>query len=147
MSSYEKLLEIKNKYRYDYFIMALSHFFDLGYQVAKQMPEEEIENAEANGLMTKDCVQWIMRTAKEIANCVDSAVEVVQFCNAEDIYDVRYYANKLPRWRMEEMLQSRISQENNDTTKEEELEELTFLYDCDAEDFELLGFDIPEDMR
>ena len=145
MSSYEKIKKIKNRYRYDYFAMACSHFFDIGYRNALAITEEEIENAEGNDLMTKEFVQWLMKTAKEIAEASETAVDLVQFCIAEDIYDIQYYANKIPRWKLKEMIQQRIMYDEYDFSKKEDVEEACEKYDCDAEDFESLGYTVTED--
>ena len=57
MSSYEKIKGIKNQYRLDHFAIACSYFFDIGYRHALEITDEENENAQENGLMTKDFVQ------------------------------------------------------------------------------------------
>ena len=145
MSSYKKLLEIKNDCRFDHFVLALGYFFDIGYQGAKNITDKHIDSAKGNGIMTRDFVQWLMREAKEIADSVTSAIDVVQFCEAEDIFDIRYYANKIPYSELEDMVKERLCCEDYDTTKEDELQKLCNLYDCDPENFEMLGFSIPEE--
>ena len=87
-STYEKLKKIKNTTRLDFFVMACTYFFNIGYEQAKKITDEDINAAQSNGLMTKEYVQDLMRCTKEIANTVDNAVELVQFCQAEDIYDI-----------------------------------------------------------
>lgn len=145
MSSYEQLLRIKNESRVDHFALALGYFFDIGYQAASEITDEDIANAEGNGIMKKDFVQWMMKTVRLFTEVTDSAIEVIQFCMVEDIFEIRWYANKLPRYQLEDMLQTRIAREKYSTNKEDDLEELCDLYDCDSENFELLGFNIPEE--
>ena len=142
MSSYKKILEIKNSCRLDYFVVACSYFFDIGYNEAKELTEEDIDNAEGNGIMTKDFVQWIMKTAKQIADVSEGPIDLVQFCAAEDIFETQYYAGKLSRGRLEEMVQARMVQEKCVTTDEDDLQNLCDLYEAEPDDFELLGYDI-----
>lgn len=147
MTTYEKLLELKKSTRYDYFALACGYFFDIGYNAAKEITDEEIKNVEGNGIMTKDFCEWMMETARTIANTIDSAVELVQFCMAEDIYDIRNYANKLPRYKLEEMIKYRLNSEEIpiDVSPIKKIEFLCNVYDCDEEDLELLGIDIPDE--
>ena len=144
MSSYEKLKEIKNQYRLDHFVMACAHFFDIGYRNALEITDEEIENAQENGLMTKEFVQFLMRTARELAQVSESAIDVVQFCAAEDIFDTRYYVNKLSRNTLEEMIEASLCHDEYDFSKVKDIEEACEKYNCDAEDFETLGYELTE---
>ena len=74
----------------------------------------------------------------------ESPIDLVQFCMAEDIYDTRYYANKISRFRLEEMIEQRLSYDGYDFSKVNDVEEACEKYDCDAEDFEFLGYEITE---
>ena len=145
MSSYTKILEIKNSCRLDYFVMACSYYFDIGYSGAKEITERAIQKAEGNGLMTKECVQWIMKTAKRIAEISEGPIDLVQFCMAEDIFETQYYAGKLSRGRLEEIIQARMSQENSCITEPDGCQNLCDLYECDEGDWELLGYTLPDD--
>ena len=137
--SYVKLIEIKNSCRFDHFVMAVSHYLDIGHRNAKEITQEDIDSVEENGLMTKEFCQFLMRTAKIIADSVDSAVEVIQFCTVEDIFETRFYAGKLSRGELEDMVKARLANEDDDDTST-----LCELYDCDEEDLEMLGMGIPE---
>ena len=135
--SYEKLMEIKNSCRFDYFVMAVSHYLDIGHRNALRITESEIKSVEGNDMMSKDFCEWLMETAKKIADSVDSAVEVVQFCMVEDIFDTRYYAGKLSRGELEKMVQYQLNYEIDGCTN---LEDVAGRWDCDVEDLELLGY-------
>ena len=145
MSSYEKIKEIYNQQRVDYFAMACSYYFQIGHSSAWDISEEDIAKAEENGLMTKEFVQNLMKTARDIAKASESSIDLVQFCMAEDIFDVRLYANKIPRYKLEEMIKSGIYNDNYDFTKVKDVEEACDKYECDAEDFESLGYEITEE--
>lgn len=144
MSSYEKIKEIYRQQRLDYFVMACSYFFDIGYAQAKELTEDDIDKAEGNGLMTKEFVQFVMRTAKEIAEVSESPIDLVQFCMAEDVFDIRLYANKVPKFKLEQMVEQRLSYDEFDFSKVDDIEKACEKYDCDAEDFEMLGYEITE---
>lgn len=144
MSTYEKIKEIYRQQRLDYFVMACSYFFDIGYAQAKELTEEQINKAEGNGLMTKEFVQYIMRTAKEIAEVSESPIDLVQFCMAEDVFDIRLYANQVPKSKLEQMIEQRLSYDEFDFSKVDDIEKACEKYDCDAEDFEMLGYELTE---
>ena len=141
--SYEKLMEIKNSCRFDYFVMAINHYLDIGHRNALKITEKEIKAVKGNDIMSKDFCEWLLETAKKIADSVNSAIEVVQFCEAEDIFDTRYYANKLSRGDLEEMVQSRIRYDLE--TMNIGNPDMPVLYDCDRENFELLGWELKEE--
>lgn len=142
MSTYEKLLKLKRNTRDDYFVMACSYLFDIGYQNAKEITDEEIENAKVNGIMTKEFCEWLMKTAREIANTIDSAIELVQFCMVEDVYDLKLFANKLPRYRLQEMIENQIYIHKG--SSQSECEKQCEEFGCEMEELEMLGFDLPD---
>lgn len=142
-NSYKKLMEIKDSCRFDYFAMAVGHYLDIGQRNALRITEAEIKAAEGNAIMSKEFVEWLMETAKKIADSVDTAVEVVQFCMAEDVFDIRYYANKMPRENLERMVKYQLDFEFNGCPS---MESVAARWDCDVEDFELLGYEIPEEV-
>lgn len=142
--TYKKLLELKNSTRTDYFVMAIAYFFDIGYTRAKNITDDDILKVEGNGIMTKDCCEWLMKMTRQIADMTENAIDVVQFCMAEDIFDVRTFADKLSRSDMEEMLETRISNETMYPTDTNAADYYEFRYGCPIEDFALLGYAIPE---
>jgi glutamate racemase len=142
-STYEKLRKIKNTTRLDFFVMACTHFFNIGYEQAKEITDKDINAAQSNGLMTKEYVQELMRCTKTIANTIDNAVELVQFCQAEDIYDIQFFANKISHDRLEELICSYIN--NNFILDEEETwKNVCEKFDIEMEELEMLGYELPE---
>ncbi len=142
--AYEELQKIRKECRLDYFVMVISYLFDIGYAKASGITDEQIKDAEPNGLMTKDFVEWLMKTARRITEVTESAVDVIQFCIAEDIFDTKYYAGKLGRSSLEEMLNNRIAYE--DKTPFQDAEYFEEKYGCDIEDFELLGYKVKHEV-
>ena len=142
--TYTELKKIKDSTRLDYFVMAISYILDIGYDRASKITENDIANAEGNGLMPKEFVQWIMQTARQITEAVESGVEIVQFCMAEDIFEIGYFADKLSRQAMEHMLRSRIDNEKRSVEDSADTEYFEGVYDCDIYNFSLLGYSIPE---
>lgn len=47
-------------------VMIATYIMDSGYNELRQMPDEEIDKLDGNGLMTKDFVQALVRTSKHI---------------------------------------------------------------------------------
>lgn len=142
---YKKLLKIKGSTEVN-FNMVCTYILNIGYEAARNITDEDIEKAKGDGFATKEYYQWVMCTAREVANTISNNVELVQFCMAEDVYDIRHFADKLPRWELEDMLKTRISME--DYTRTDTADYIIYLcnrYDCDAEDLEYLGIEVPEE--
>ena len=102
---YADLKKIYDRTRLDYFAMAVSYLVDIGWRNAKEIDESDIHDAQGNGLMTKEFVQGLMRTAKEIADAVEGPTEIIQFCDAEGVFEVEHYTKgeKLRRSTLEEV--------------------------------------------
>ena len=74
------------------FPIAVGYLTDKGFSFVKQITDKDIEELEGNGLMTKEFVQDLVQTAREIVEASDnSSVEIIQFCAAEKIFDTQYY--------------------------------------------------------
>lgn len=94
---YNKLKAIYNRERLDVFSMAVSHLLDIGFRQAKKITDDDIGKMEGNGIMTQDFVQHLVKLSREIAQACDDLPEIIQFCEAEEVFDISYYANK-PSW-------------------------------------------------
>lgn len=89
--SYNKVYEVYRK-NPSTFPMAVAYLADKGYEFTKQITDEDIAELEGNGLMTKEFVQELVKTARKITEATDNnAVEIIQFCAAEKIFDTQYY--------------------------------------------------------
>lgn len=145
-SNYVKVKQICSDIRRDYRAMVFAYIFDIGFQNAKEISDKNIDKCKDNGMLTKEFQQYLMRQARELTNACDSAVTLVQYCMAEDVYDIRNSANKLPRDILEEMVKTRISWEDVvNKNNADYIQYLTSRYYCDAEDLELLGIEIPDE--
>ena len=82
-----KLEQIYNANRLDFFAMAVSHLLDIGFRAAEKVTEEDIEKMEGNALMTKSFVQQLMRLSKEIAEACDHPTRLIQFCQKHEIFE------------------------------------------------------------
>ena len=92
--SYNKMYEVYRKNPRT-FPIAVAYFADKGYSFTKQITDEDIAELEGNGLMTKEFVQELVRTAREITEATDdNAVEIIQFCAAEEIFDTQWYTGR-----------------------------------------------------
>ncbi len=146
---FEKLEKVYEKYRLDYFIMAVSHLLDRGFRTVLEMTDEEIEAMKYEpqtkegviDLMTEDFIKWIWRTAKEIAVASDKQpVNLITFCQSIDLFDTNHFDGKPNKTRMEEMLNSRIENERYGFNDKDDVEKLCELYDCEEKDFKALGY-------
>ena len=90
MSAYEKIKKIYDETRLEMFVMAATHLMDIGWQVASKITDTDIEEAEGNGLMTKEFVQALLKISRKIAQTCNP-VEFIQFCQVEKLYDTRYF--------------------------------------------------------
>lgn len=140
--AYDELNKIAKGCNTGHLVLALSYFFDIGYDNASKITDDDIANAKGNGIMTQEFVRWLMKTARQVAAVTESAIDVVMFCMAEDIFDIRGFAGKLGRSALEDMINTRIEQERSYPSEDTEYFEEK--YGCDIEDFAMLGYDIPD---
>lgn len=64
------------------YVMIISYILDKGQATISQVTDEEIEKLEENDLMTKDFVQTLVRTAREVVlNCDQS--DIIRLAKAE----------------------------------------------------------------
>lgn len=101
---YANLKKIYDETRLDGFAMAITYVVDIGYRNAKDITDDEINEAQGNGIMTQGFVQNLMKLAREIANSIDNPTELIQFCDAENVFETEYYTNgeHLSRGTLEE---------------------------------------------
>ena len=72
--------------------MAVAYLLDKGLTFVQQITDEEIKALEENGMMTKEFVQGIVSTARDIANeCGNNAIELIQFCQKKRVFDTKFY--------------------------------------------------------
>lgn len=100
---YAEVKKIYDSIRLDLFVLAISHLMDIGFRTASRITDEDIEKTEGNGLMTKDFCQALNKIARDIAQNCEPA-ELVQLCQAEDVFDIRFLAEKIGRSRLEVLL-------------------------------------------
>ena len=134
---YAEVKEIYNRERLDYFVMAISHLMDIGFRNAQKITDEQIKEVEGNGFMTKEFCEWLLTTAREIANACHPS-ELIQLCQANDVFaPVEGLSNE----RMKELLCYFI---------ELDIRPLKSLIDdeiIEPEDLEALGYWTEEDVE
>lgn len=147
----EKIYKRTNKV---YFCMAVNHLMDKGFEAVNKITNEQIDAIKYEpknepgkiDMMNEDFIKWIWRTAKDIAEaCEYQPSALIQFCQAVDLYDTYHFNGKLNKNRMEEMLIERISAENDTLHDKEGVRVLCEKYECEAVEFEALGFEVTED--
>ena len=89
---YANMTKIYNDTHPAMYNMAVAYLLDNGFTSVQQITDEEIEALEENGMMTKEFVQGIVTTARDIANeCGNNVVELIQFCQKKRVFDTKFY--------------------------------------------------------
>lgn len=84
-----KIYENTNTVMYN---MSVAYLLDKGFTFVSQITDEDIESLEENGMMTKEFVQGIVRTAREIEReCGNDVIELIQFCQKKRVFDTKFY--------------------------------------------------------
>ena len=91
---YNKLKKIYDETRLDVFSMAITHLLDIGFRQAEKITDDDIAKMEGNGLMTQDFVQDLVRLSREIAQSCENPVNLSQFCQAEKVFDIKFYKGR-----------------------------------------------------
>lgn len=102
---YAEVKKIYNANRLDIFVMAISYLMDIGFRNAKEITDEDIEEAEGNGLMTKGFVEELMKIARDIANVCEPS-ELIQLCQMVEPFAT---PEGLSRERMEKIISDSIA--------------------------------------
>ena len=134
--SYEKINEIKCKTQFVVFSMGVSYLLDNGYDFCLKLTDKDIDSLDANGMMTKEFVQGLVRTARDIANAEDSPFEIIQFCSLDDTFELTRYNERWSRYNLIRVLSYLIDNGNVD------LEELLNDFDMDEEEWGMLKDEI-----
>lgn len=73
------------------YVMVLSYILDKGVSRIKCITDEEIDELEENGLMTKDFIQILVRTARKVCMQCDQSDIVrlfkAEWCCGGEVYD------------------------------------------------------------
>lgn len=63
-------------------MMVLTYLFDKGFSLCQSITDEDIENLDGNGLMTKDFVQSLVRCARELAKNFE-LIDIMKYVRCE----------------------------------------------------------------
>jgi len=85
--SYKEIKTIYDRSRLDFFVMAVGHLLDIGFNNAKEITDEQIATIKDQEWATAGFLQELVTTSREIANACKSPVELIQFCMAENVFD------------------------------------------------------------
>lgn len=74
------------------YAMAVAYLLDKGFSFVQKITDEDIENLEENGIMTKEFVQDLVKVARDIANeCGNDVTKLIQFCQKKRVFDTKFY--------------------------------------------------------
>ena len=141
---YKDLKTIYDRNRLDFFVMAVSHLLDIGFNNAKDITDDQIATIKDQGWATAGFLQELVTTSREIANACNSPVELIQFCMAEEVFDVEFYApkkRKITDIRMREIAERAVMCLCNEETVEDLVNEV----DLTPEEIDYFGIDIEEE--
>ena len=141
---YKDLKTIYDRNRLDFFVMAVSHLLDIGFNNAKDITDDQIATIKDQGWATAGFLQELVTTSREIANACNSPVELIQFCMAEEVFDVEFYApkkRKISDIRMREIAERAVMCLCNEETVEDLVNEV----DLTPEEIDYFGIDYEEE--
>lgn len=73
------------------YVMILSYILDKGESTIREITDNQIEELEGNGMMTKNFVQGLVRTAREVCRQCDQSDIVrlfkAEWCCGGEVYD------------------------------------------------------------
>ena len=141
---YKDLKTIYDRNRLDFFAMAVSHLLDIGFNNAKDITDDQIATIKDQGWATAGFLQELVTTSREIANACNSPVELIQFCMAEEVFDVEFYApkkRKISDIRMREIAERAVMCLCNEETVEDLVNEV----DLTPEEIDYFGIDYEEE--
>lgn len=126
----EELKKIYDRNPIALFAMAVSHLLDIGFRTAKDITDEEIEELEGNGLMTKAFVQDLVSLSREIAQNCEHNTTLIQFCEKYEVFD----SGDIRRERLKNLFCNYVC---NDFEASSEDYVREALYQSGADDYEL----------
>ena len=141
---YKDLKTIYDRNKLDFFAMAVSHLLDIGFNNAKDITDDQIATIKDQGWATAGFLQELVTTSREIANACNSPVELIQFCMAEEVFDVEFYApkkRKISDIRMREIAERAVMCLCNEETVEDLVNEV----DLTPEEIDYFGIDYEEE--
>lgn len=141
---YKDLKTIYDRNRLDFFVMAVSHLLDIGFNNAKDITDDQIATIKDQEWATAGFLQELVTTSREIANACNSPVELIQFCMAEEVFDVEFYApkkRKITDIRMREIAERAVMCLCNEETVEDLVNEV----DLTPEEIDYFGIDYEEE--
>jgi hypothetical protein len=136
---YNKLEKLYRKYHPAQFNMAIAQLLEIGFRNAAEITDKEINEAKGNALMTDEFWRDTLTLVRDLATSC-SPVELMQFIEVEEPFEIRYFAEKVERHKLENAvvyaMQGRYYNDNQD------LNEVCAELGLDLDDAELFGFEV-----
>ena len=106
--AYNKIKKLYNKYHPAQFNMAVAQLMEIGFRSASGLTDEEISQAKGNAFMTDEFWPEILKLVRDIAQNY-SATELIQFCEVEEPFDIRWFSEHPTRSDLEQYVESAIN--------------------------------------
>lgn len=106
--AYNKIKKLYNKCHHAQFNMAVAQLMEIGFRSASRLTDEEISQAKGNAFMTDEFWQETLKLVREIAQNY-SATELIQFCEVEEPFDIRWFSEHPTRSDLESYVENAIN--------------------------------------
>lgn len=140
--AYNKIKKLYNKYHLAQFNMAVAQLMEIGFRSASGLTDEEISQAKGNAFMTDEFWQETLKLVREIAQNY-SAAELIQFCEVEEPFDIRWFSEHPTRGDIEKYMNNAIDAMRSNGGTESEIIEYC---DIDEDDAEFFGLEYDEEV-
>ena len=142
-NSYIKLKELYRKIGDVGFNLAVSVLMENGFNTFKECTEDDILQSEVPNLFDENFYREVLRAAKEMSE-ITIPLDLIIFCMTDSRIDSKNFSGKLSYIDLDKMVRHRLEYEDYGFNRNSEIDYLCQRYGCDAEDFEMLGYKIPE---
>lgn len=136
---YKKLEKLYCKYHPAQFNMAIAQLLDIGFRDAAEITDKEINEAKGNAMMTDEFWRDTLMLMRNLATSC-SPVELMQFIETEEPFEVRYFAEKVERHKLESAVV--YAMQGKYYNDDQDLNEVCAELGLDLDDAELLGFEV-----
>lgn len=125
------------------FNIAVLFLMENGYNDMAEITDEEIQNVECPKGFDEIFYRNVIKLARQLAQ-ETSPYDLLRFAMTNTFLRLDEFNNIVPREKLEEMVKERIDRE---VTRRDTADYIIYLcnrYNCDAEDLEKLGINIPD---
>ncbi len=136
---YENLEKLYRKHHPAQFNMAIMQLMEIGFKNAENITDKEISKAKGNAMMTDEFWRDTLTLMRDLATSC-SPVELMQFIEVEEPFEIRYFAEKVERHKLESAVV--YAMQGKYYNDDQDFNEVCAELGLDLDDAELLGFEV-----